>query len=142
MKIQFGLGSIDKEYGIVYGSVEILMPRYFLEKNYGDGCNCIAYQLLCVRNDEIKVPPINYIKKRKQINCFIKLNYKIVHSIIKKKLFMEYVKNVFLNESQTFEDLHIKDFNVDSYVKDLKLFFSDYNSQFKDQDEIETLDWL
>ncbi|MGN6569529.1 MAG: hypothetical protein ACTHJ0_16340 [Flavipsychrobacter sp.] len=53
---------------------------------------------------------------------------------------MRYVKNVFLNEARSYDELNISDFDVDSYIKDLEFFFDDYNNRFSDDEEVEDLD--
>ncbi|MGN6569528.1 MAG: hypothetical protein ACTHJ0_16335 [Flavipsychrobacter sp.] len=143
MEMIFGLGSIDSKYGVVDGPIERLMPFFFADKFYGVGCNLIGYRVLCLEDDgKPEIPPIKYIVKSKKIECYIDLDYKTVHSISKKKEYMRYVKNVFLNEAQSFEDLNILNFDLKAYIKDLEAFFDDYNSRFNDSDEIQELNYV
>ncbi|MGN6347726.1 MAG: hypothetical protein ACTHME_08490 [Candidatus Nitrosocosmicus sp.] len=129
---------MDVRNGVVYGAIELQMPKFFEDRHYGTGLQFIGYRTICV-NDDFKqtLPPAKYISRSKKVECYIELDYKTVNSIHYKKDFMLYVKNVFLNEAQSFEELNIPDFKLDEFLKDLEIFFNNYNSKFDEKEEIE-----
>ncbi|MGN6569527.1 MAG: hypothetical protein ACTHJ0_16330 [Flavipsychrobacter sp.] len=143
MNIEFGVGIMDVGYAIVCGPIESRMPKFFENKYYGKGCKFIGYRIVCFRDDfKQPLPSIKYIPKLKKVECYIELDYKTVNDIHYKKTFMQYVKNVFQNEAQNFEDLDIPDFDLDKYVADLGTFFDEYNNRFDDNEEIEEPNWV
>ncbi|MGN6347723.1 MAG: hypothetical protein ACTHJ0_16345 [Flavipsychrobacter sp.] len=144
MEIIFGLGNFGATYAVIFGPAMQFMLQYFVDKHYGNGCISIVYRIFC--NVDIlkieKTPPTSFFKKEKQIACYIDLDFKVVETLSTQKSFMNYVANTFLSEALDFKDLDIADFNVDAYVKDLEMFFKEFNSRFNDSDEIQEFNYI
>ncbi|MGN6347725.1 MAG: hypothetical protein ACTHJ0_16355 [Flavipsychrobacter sp.] len=141
MQIVFGLGSFRAKYAVVFGPAKRFMISFFVNKYYGSGCKCLVYTMICVEDifKPENIPAPIFFEKEKQIDCYIDLDFKVVEKLNTQKGFMNYVANTFLSEALEFKDLGIPDFNVDAYIKDLEIFFKEFNSRFNESDEIQEL---
>ena len=100
--------------------------RYFESKNYGEAINKISAIVICVSD---KFEPLHPIRKPKVSKNKLSFEYKLDFDLYKgmneeqrkRYIAAEYFENI----KKIFEKKKIKDFDSDSFLKDLEIRFKE-----------------
>lgn len=97
------------------------MGKYFSERSYGEKVKEILYREFCLKegyNDKL----LYYGSRRKIVDCAIVLDYQLVLKMSNEE-YGKYLASLYIERSNQFTELKVKDFDVEKYVEDLKEFF-------------------
>jgi len=98
------------------------LGKYYSERSYGEKVNEVLYREFCLKegyNDKL----LYYGPGRKIIDCAIVLDYDAVLKMGNDE-YGKYLAKLYIDRSNQFEELKIKNFDVEKYVEDLTAFFN------------------
>ncbi|MEQ1676220.1 MAG: hypothetical protein ABL876_05955 [Chitinophagaceae bacterium] len=111
-----------KEKVIIWAPVySTALGKYFSERSYGEKVNEVLYREFCLKsgyNDKL----LYYGPRKKIVDCAIVLNYQSVLEMSNEE-YGKYLAKLYIERSNQFTELKIKDFDVGKYVEDLTEFF-------------------
>ena len=120
-----GINTI-REKKVFYGVIFVThMTDFFKDRDYGKGVNEIFYREYCLRdgyNDKV----LHYGPRRKIIDCAIVEDYLSVLSMNTED-YGKYLARLYIERSQQFSELLIKNFNLSQYLNDLATFFRNHS---------------
>lgn len=97
------------------------MGKYFSERSYGEKVKEVLYREFCLKegyNDKL----LYYGPRRKIVDCAIVLDYEAVLKMSNDE-YGKYLAKLYIERSNQFTELKVKDFDVGKYVDDLEEFF-------------------
>ncbi|MGN6291973.1 MAG: hypothetical protein ACTHMV_04445 [Chitinophagaceae bacterium] len=119
--LEEGVDSI-REKKVFYGTLFAKeLPSFFEDKSYGKSVVEIFYREFCLRegyNDTV----LYYGPRKKIIDCAIVEEYSSVLEMNNEE-YGRYLAKLYLERSQQFSELKIKDFDAKRYIEDLIEFF-------------------
>ena len=110
--------------------------NYFQDKSYGSGVETIVYFITAVNKEDstsYDATGTHYLKRSKTIDCGIELPYDKFIKILTYGEFLEFVRNEVLRLSELFSTLNIKNFDLQSYIKDLKSYLDRRMNEIKNK---------
>jgi hypothetical protein len=121
----FGTYEYEVSFKTFYGAnvTSVELPQYFIPRNYGNGVKSIFYYEYCDADAPGPgVSLLQYQPRKKHIRAMVLLDLKTAQSLTERQLY-KYTLQKYLETTLDFEDLHIKDFDLQTYLKDLEHFF-------------------
>ena len=97
------------------------MGEYFSERSYGERVKEIFYREFCLK-EGYKDKLLYYGSRRKIVDCAIVLDYEAVLKMGIEE-YGKYLAKLYIERSNQFTELKVKDFDVGKYVEDLESFF-------------------
>ncbi|MBK7292190.1 MAG: hypothetical protein IPI78_19315 [Chitinophagaceae bacterium] len=97
------------------------MGKYFSERSYGERVKEIFYREFCLK-EGYKDKLLYYGSRRKIVDCAIVLDYEAVLKMGIEE-YGKYLAKLYIERSNQFTELKVKDFDVGKYVEDLESFF-------------------
>ena len=119
--LEQGIDSI-REKKVFYGSIfRNDLTFFFSERDYGKSVNEIFYREFCL-NREYDDAVLHYGPRRKIIDCAIVEEYSSV-LVMNNEEYGKYLAKLYIERSQQFSELRVKDFDLQRYLEDLTVFF-------------------
>jgi hypothetical protein len=113
---------IIQEKIITYAPIFLTqMGKYFSERSYGHQVKEVLYREFCLK-DGYEGKVLYYGLKKKIVDCAIVQDYQSVLAMSNKE-YGKYLAKLYIDRSNQFTELKIKDFDIGKYVGDLKDFF-------------------
>jgi len=119
--LEKGVDSI-REKKVFYGTLFVKeLPSFFEGKYYGKSVVQIFYREFCLK-EEYNDTVLYYGPRKKIIDCAIVEEYSSVLKMNNEE-YGKYLAKLYVEGSQQFSELKIKDFDIKRYLEDLVGFF-------------------